>query len=114
MEITADEASRAEILSPGIKQTKDMKAQALKEAYKTKDGKKIIEALNGGKAPAFDSAEKVEMLFIAASELMKNQRSDEFSRSKRVSTATDSLDSVRGMTAEQMNEKNAKYYGLNK
>ncbi len=80
---TADTAARAEILSPGIKVTKDVKANALKAAYTTDEGKGVIHKLTGGKAPTFDSAEKVDTLFIAASELLKASRTDGFSKSKQ-------------------------------
>lgn len=104
-------ASRAEILSPGIKASKDMKVKALKAAYDTKEGKKIIDSLTGGK-PTFDSAEKVETLFIAASELLKVSRNSEFSKTKQ----TRDYDSGNGnsaskaFTPDQMNEINAKHY----
>lgn len=116
--ITGDAAteviSRAEILAPGIKATKDVKVKALKAAYATKDGKKIIESLTGGKAPAFDSAEKVETLFIAASELMKVTRGNDLSRTK-TRDYSPVLESREGeMTAERMNEINAKHYNQSK
>jgi uncharacterized protein len=111
---TGDTASRAEILAPGIKLTKDVKAKALKAAYATKEGKTVIESLTGGKAPTFDSAEKVNILFVAASEVLKNVRSADFSKSKRTThdngTETDSVHAGGGMTAEKMNEINAKHY----
>lgn len=105
-----DMASRAEILAPGIKNTKDVKVKALKAAYATKDGKKIIESLTGGKAPAFDSADKVNTLFVAASELMKVSRTDAFSKSKQTRDFNSVLDTDGVMTAEKMNEINAKHY----
>lgn len=111
MEMTGDTASRAEILAPGIKATKDVKSKALKIAYGTKEGKKVIDALTGGKAPAFDSKEKVDTLFIAASELLKSDRSEGLARTKRTkdfSSVIFDQDSV--MTAEKMNELNAKRY----
>lgn len=108
-----DTVSRAEILAPGLKATKDVKAKALKVAYATKDGKKIIESLTGGKAPTFDSAEKVNTLFIAASELMKASRTNDFSKSKQTRDFNSVLDTDGVMTAEKMNEINAKHYNRN-
>lgn len=107
---TGDTASRAEILAPGIKMSKDVKAQALKAAYATKDGKSAIDKLTGGKAPTYDSAEKVETLFIAASELLKYSRTSEMSRSKVTDRRTEDSDESQPMTAEKMNEINAKHY----
>lgn len=99
--------SRAEILAPGLTATKDIKAAALKAAFLTKEGKAIIEALNGGKAPTYDSKEKVDMLFTAASEVMKAKRSKELSRTKdSVETSTDKGP----MTAERQNEINANFW----
>ncbi len=108
--LVGDTASRVEILAPGMAITKDVKAKALKAAYATAEGKKVIDAVSGGK-PTFDSADKVDTLFIAASELLKVSRASELSDTKK-SRATDS-DSSKGkgpMTAEQMNELNAKHY----
>lgn len=111
--MTGDTASRIEILAPGLDaKTKDAKVKALKAAYATKDGKKAIEALTGGKAPKFDSADKVDTLFIAASELLKVQRSEGFSKTKqtRDSELIDGTSKSGVMTAERMNELNAKHY----
>lgn len=108
--MVGDTASRAEILAPGIAMTKDVKAKALKAAYGTKDGKKAIDALTGGKAPTYDSAEKVETLFIAASELLKVTRAKELSQTKdgREHGTLDNSNEV--MSAEKMNEINNKFY----
>lgn len=66
-----DTIARAEILSPGIAKTGDVKSKALDACYATKEGRQIIDTLLKGKA--FDSADK-DMLFIAASELVKGER----------------------------------------
>lgn len=105
---TGDTASRAEILAPGIAITKDVKAKALKAAYGTKDGKKVIDALTGGKAPAYDSAEKVATLFVAASELLKVSRVRENAKTK--ATRDSGVDAQGSVTAEKMNEINANFY----
>jgi hypothetical protein len=60
--------SRAEILSPGIHDSKDIKEQSLKKAYETEDGKEVIDTILSGQT--FDSADK-EMLFNSSSELLK-------------------------------------------
>lgn len=108
-----DVASRAEILAPGLKATKDIEVKALKAAYATKDGKKVIESLTGGKAPTFDSAANVKTLFIAASELMKASRTSEFSKTKQTRDFNSVLDTDGVMTAEKLNEINAKHYKRN-
>lgn len=108
--MTGDTASLAEILAPGIKRTKDIKVKALKAAYGTKEGKKVIDSLTGGKAPAFESAQTVDTLFIAASALLKASRTEALSKTKQVKdfSADDVMNGV--MTAEKLNEINAKYY----
>lgn len=110
---TGDTASRAEILAPGIEITKNVKVEALKAAYATKDGKKVIHSLTGDKAPAFDSAEKVETLFIAASELLKQSRSSDFSKTKTHDFQSSTETPKGAMTAERMNEINTKFYKQN-
>ncbi len=113
--MTGDSKSRVEILAPGTKPGKDeqaTKVAALKAAYATKDGKKVIEALTGGKAPVFDSAEKVDMLFISASELLKSARANEFSKTKQTRDSDEGGESAgsKFQTPEQINEFNAKFY----
>lgn len=106
--MTGDEKSRIEILAPGHKPAKDFKSEALKAAYKTKEGKTVIDSLTGNK-PTFDSAEKVDTLFIAASEVLKAKRTSDFSKTKEVkdSAVTDVREE---MTAERMNELNKTFY----
>jgi hypothetical protein len=105
-----DTASRAEILSPGIKMGKDIKERALKAAFATEDGAKILKALNGGKTLTFDTKEKVEMLFTAASELMKSDRARANAKTKTATVRDEYGSPVNGnyKTAEQLNEVNAK------
>ena len=102
----AEVIARAEILAPGIAKTADVKAKSLKAAYATEDGKAVIDTILSGKA--FDSADK-DMLFIAASELLKSTRRQQLNT--RVS-----LDSLPGMkagevTPEKINAMNAARYG---
>lgn len=110
--LVGDTASRVEILAPGMKASaKDAKAKALKAAYATKDGKAVIDQLTGGKAPEFKDAARVDTLFIAASEIMKVNRTNAFSKTKQTRDS-DMGGSVKvEMTAEKMNELNAKHYG---
>jgi len=83
LEITTDSCddvdtiARAEILSPGIAKTGDVKSKALDACYATNDGRQIIDTLLKGKA--FDSADK-DMLFVAASELLKSERRSQLTR----------------------------------
>jgi hypothetical protein len=110
--LIGDEASKIEVLAPGLKVQKNGKVEALKVAYATRDGKKAIETLIGKRAPAFDSAPEIDMLFNGASEILKLSRSDEFSRTKQVrDSAADNASSE--MTAEKMNEFNQQYYKRN-
>lgn len=110
-----DTAARAEILAPGIKETKDIKAKALKIAYGTKEGKAVLDSLTGGRAPAFDSAEKVNNLFIAASEILKVTRSKSLSSTKQTHDFQSNIGIREGaMTPEEMNKINEKVYGQRK
>lgn len=103
--LVGDAASRIEILAPGSElKGKSAKEKALKAAYATKDGKKIIDRLSGGK-PDFKS----EALFMGASEILKIKRRDDLADTKRV---TDSATDSGEMTPEKVNELNAKHYGL--
>lgn len=111
--IVGDSKSRAEILSPGIKGSKDLKVKALKAAYGTKDGKMVIDKLTGGKPPLFTDKAAMDQLFIAASELMKSNRSSKLASTKthdQFTSAIFSGDNV--MTPEKLNEMNAKRYNL--
>lgn len=103
--------SRAEILAPGLKKSKDIITKALKTAYDTKEGKKVIDSLNGGKKLTFDSKEKTATLFIAASEVLKASRQKELSETKRKTLDwVPSLENESGVSAEKLNEINAKFY----
>lgn len=110
---SAEVLSRAEILAPGLKKSKDLVVKALKTCYGTKEGKKVIDSLTGGK-PTFDSKQKVQTLFIAASEILKAGRQEEFSKTKRkVQDGEDfksSFHDTSAMTAEKINEINSKFY----
>ena len=109
--MTGDAKSRAEILAPGIAKGKDIKVKALKAYYETKDGKKIITAMCGGKKPDFKSAKTVDTLFVAASEALKATRKSQLKSTKVNDYSADHGDAG-PMTAEQMNERNAKFYNL--
>ncbi len=100
---------RAEILAPGLKVARkaDLRSESLKAAYKTKDGKAIIDRLSTGK-PNFKS----NALFIAASEVLKAKRGTGLEKTKDAK-AFDNVDYGNGnevMTAEKMNELNEKYW----
>lgn len=110
--MTGDAKSRIEILAPGMSSdVKNAKAVALKTAYATADGKKVIDSLTGGK-PTFDSAEKVETLFVAASEVLKAQRTSDLSKTKQGSLTRDNESSpFKGaMTPEEVNAINEKFW----
>src|SRR5271166_2221013 len=108
---TGDSAkARAEILAPGLRIDKkaDLKEESLKAAYKTKDGKAVIDVLSGGKKPDFKS----EMLFIAASDVLKVKRGTGLGKSKDGTKFQDADfgDGNDPMTAEKQNELNQKYW----
>lgn len=105
--LDAETIARAEILAPGLAKSKDMRAKSLTAAYGTEDGKVVINTLLGGKS--FDSVDK-DMLFVAASEMLKSTRRGQL-HSTRVSF--DSLPSMKAghMTPEKLNEMNAARHG---
>lgn len=113
--LTGDDKSKLEILAPGLAPTKDFKSAALKQAYKTEDGKKHIDALTGGK-PTFDSAEQVSILFNAVPELLKGSRGSSLARTKTKdwNSAIFAQEDTGAMTAEKINEMNAKHYNQRK
>jgi uncharacterized protein len=109
--MTGDTASRMEILAPGFKSTaKDAKFKALDTAYKTKDGKAAIDSINGGKAPAAD-AKNIDTLFLASSEILKVSRASELSKTKTRDALVGDSPATGVVTAEKLNEINAKFYG---
>lgn len=101
-----DTIARAEILSPGIAKTGDLKRRALEACYATNEGRQIIDTLLVGKV--FDSADQ-DMLFVAASELVKDSRRNILSSSQASNPS--SLQSG-PMTPKRLNEINAARYGL--
>lgn len=108
-----DEAtkSHAEILAPGIAMTADVKTKALEVAYKTKDGKKIIDALTAGKK--LSEVKNHDVIFSAAAEVLKSKRTEDFGKHASVASAVDafpSLKTVGTMTAEEINKKNEEIY----
>lgn len=109
--MTGDTASRVEILAPGLKvSAKEAKAKAVATAYATKDGKAVIDQLTGGKGPDMKNETSVNTLFIAASELLKATRTSELAKTKTRDFQS-ALDAPKGgVTAEKMNEINAKHY----
>jgi hypothetical protein len=110
--MTGDTASRIEILAPGMKaEGKDAKAKALLAAYNTVDGKATIDKLTGGKAPDVKDEAIVDTMFVAVSELLKHSRTADLSQTKQTRDFSSGDNAPTAMTAEKMNEINAKHYG---
>jgi hypothetical protein len=116
------DAAHFEILTPGKKyQGKDARAKCLKTFAKTEDGAKVLKLL-GLKKPVIDSKSNTDMLFLAASAMMKAKRgtglqgTKDYDKVRVVRFTEDDVDntSSEGMTAEQLNEMNAKHYGAAK
>lgn len=105
-----DTMKRAEILAPGIKNSKDVKRQALAVAYKSKEGKKVIDSFLGGKT--LKELKEVDSVFIAASELLKASRVNDFASRRAVSIDSfPALQQDGAMTPEKLNKINAERYG---
>lgn len=108
------DAALAEILAPGVKVAKgeDLHKKVLSVAYKTKEGKEVIDVLNGGKKLTLDSKERNATLFTAAAHVLKAKRGTGLEKTKDAQ-AFDSMAGETGvviMTAEKMNEINAAHY----
>lgn len=91
-----------------------MKSKALIAAYATKDGKAAIDKFTGGKALVTKDAAVVDAIFVGASEILKETRTKEFSKTKSmrsVDAIRESLSPKGAMTPEQVNEANEKHYG---
>lgn len=114
------DAARVEILAPGLKPAKkgeDIKQRALVAAFGTKDGREVIEQLTGSKKLVLDSAEKINTLFIAASEVLKAKRGTGLERTKDASSyqfKDGDTSATAPMTAEKMNEINAQHWANRK
>lgn len=108
----ADTISRAEILAPGIEKKGDLQAESLKVAMKQKDSADVIKKLTGGKEINFASKDAVSALFVAASEMLKDERSRSLVKTRSI----DSLPSLQcgTMTPDKINEINAKYFSAKK
>lgn len=109
------DAALIEILTPGKKfKGKGARAECLKEFAKTKDGKKMLADL-GMKKPTVDS-KSLNVVFLAASALMKSKRGTGLEGTKDVTKARkyteDNVSDILtgGKSAEEMNEINAKFW----
>lgn len=110
-----DSVSRAEILSPGIeKKGKSLEKRALEAAYKTEDGKKVIETLTGGKKPNFNDAAQVKTMFIAAAELIRSNRGESFSRHKTLNPKQLHDKWAPPKTADDINKANEAFWNKSK
>ncbi len=112
--LTGDAKARIEILAPGLKaRGADAKMQAVRACYGTKEGKKVIHQLTGDRAPNLKSAKAVDTLFVAASEILKAKRGTglEGTRGYRETTDEGMVNMSKGLTAEEVNKKNAEFYG---
>ena len=109
--------SMIEILAPSKKfKGKDAKLKAICEAYKTEDGKNIINSLTGGKKPTA-KMQGIDTVFVAAAQLLKAKRADDFSGTKSHKTKDSTSNLLTfgvGVTAAQLNEANEKYWNNNK
>jgi hypothetical protein len=101
----AETVSRATILVPNIANTADIKIKALNAFRSTTDGKAVIDSLLAGKP--YKSADK-DMLFVAASELVKNGRKSQLNNA-RVSLDNLSI-GAKVVTPDDLNKRNAEFW----
>lgn len=109
------DAARFEILTPGEHFTGvNARMKCLKVFAKTEDGAKVLKQL-GMTKPVFDAKSNVDMIFMAASAIVKSKRGVGLQGTKDGSKWEDAGSSQsEPMTAERMNEINAKHYGVAK
>lgn len=93
----ADTVARVEILAPGATDA----AAALTACYATADGKRVIDALNGGKAP---TADDVARLLVPTSEVIKLTRAKALDTPAKTTTVVDA--------AAYLNKRAAEMYQL--
>lgn len=93
----ADTIARVEILAPGATDA----AAALTACYATADGKRVIDALNGGKAP---TADDVARLLVPTSEVIKLTRVKALDTPAKTTTVVDA--------AAYLNKRAAEMYQL--
>jgi len=105
--------SRAEILAPGISKSKDMIKEALKKAYATADGKKIIDSLTSNKGIVNLSKDSEMVVFNAAAEALKTKRIGSFASQKILTIDSFPTLGKGSVSAEDINKKNKQHYGLN-
>jgi len=104
--------SRAEILAPGISKSKDMVKEALKKAYATADGKKVIDSLTNGKGISKLTKETEVVVFNAAAEALKAKRVGEFASQKILTIDSFPTLGKGSVSAEDINKKNKEHYGI--
>ncbi|MCK4883538.1 MAG: DUF2213 domain-containing protein [Candidatus Diapherotrites archaeon] len=97
--------SRAEILAPGIEKVEGVQAKSLDAFGGTPEGKKIIDSLLAGKTR--DSVD-TNLLFVSASELVKQQRNFDQSRPGKT---VDKNAPFEPPTPEQLNDASSKRHG---
>lgn len=111
------DAAHFEVLTPGkTYKGKDARLQCLKEFAKQNEGAKVLKSLGMSK-PVFDAKTNSDMLFLAASQLVKAKRGTGLKGTKDGAKWMDSdIDNTASdpMTAEKMNEINAKHFGVAK
>lgn len=101
--VDSNTLSKAEILAPGIRKSKDIKRKALQHAYKTEEGRRAINSVLDGKT--FDSVD-TSLLFNAAAEVLKGQRRDNVNATK-FSAPVSSINR-NNMSPQDMNAINAR------
>jgi uncharacterized protein len=101
--------ARAEILAPGIQNGGQLKQRAIDAALKTVEGKAVLDVLLAGKAC---DAANVDVVFIAASEMLKGVRRSAMAGTRVI----DNFPSLKPgeITPEMINEANAKRYATEK
>lgn len=109
------DAARIEILVPGFKaEGKDARSKVLKAFAKTEDGKKVLSEILGKKKIVFDSKLDTNMLFMAASQIMKAKRGTGLENTKDGRRFEAGDNKSKPTSAEDLNKINEEHYKTKK
>jgi len=90
MDFSQDVLAKAEILSPGIEPTQDLKKRALQNCLSTAEGKEVIQSI------AHDGINdsNVDVVFSATAEMLKARRSSTFNNVVSDGASTTAVKSI--------------------
>lgn len=100
--------SLAEILAPGIENTADIKAESIRAAMKTADGKAAVVAVAGSEEINYESEQVVDAVFRGAAAVLKAQRQADLAKTRTVDSAPTAIRPA--ITPDEINQLNARIW----